>query len=467
MVTWPSDVDIGTLKVETCLHTANMCVAALNCLNQSLKPALAPEALTARPTLAQLSAHRHVASRVVRFLARLNSELGDALPWRGSFSEEELTAASNCQDICADAVDLPVAAGTCEPLDVIAPGLASQIVESETVFPHCHPLASFPEVSPEKRGEYVALAVRELQCGKLRLRPDACAVADVFAAAKRHGRQRKIWDGSQISGMAADPPKPRRLANPSCFLELEVKATETLFFSKRDASTFFDVLRVPRGLQPWLAQPALTVSELLSVGLIFDHIQAFCDDVELLSEETMLYPTHVEELALVATDDTVLFHRDRHRGAQTLRNLDAAFEANGIPRNSRKDVSLAASITALGCDLSNQPPLAEPAAARLCQARGFYSIYSDIYGFVQRIPERLCTKVPAGVLNELLATLLLSPLSPLPCWAIGGCTNVCSSVLACGAEEYLFVSAVVLMSTSGAEECLLVFCSGADEYPWC
>ena len=486
LLAWPSRVATGTLRLDTCLNTANLCIAALNSLEQGLKPFAVPETLTARPTLAQSSAQLHVANRVVRFLTRLNAEMGDKLPWRGSFSDDEAAGVNNCQDIRADAVDLPVAAATCEPLAVIAPGLASQIADSSSIFPkdHVHCSDSFAEVSQGKRLQYALLTVRELQCGKLRLRQNARAVANVFAAAKPHGRQRKIWDGSQISSMATSPPKPRRLANPSCFLELEVRATETLLFSKRDASTFFDVLKVPAGLQQWFAQPALTVNELMAAGMSFDQIEALCDDAETLCGATSLYPTHVvwpmgfswssaiaqdttvatclqagidessilcpdhdppadqDELVLVATDDTVLFHRDRHKGESTLRNLDAAFVANGIPRNRRKDVSLAGSITALGCDLSNNPPIAEPAAARFCKAvcktldvlhaevatprglhgllgvwewfallqRGFYSIYSEVYKFVQRTPEWRRTKVPEAVLNELLTTLLLSPL---------------------------------------------------------
>ena len=106
--------------------------------------------------------------------------------------------------------------------------------------------------------------------------------------------------------------------------------------------------------------------------------------------------------------------------SQTLQRLDAAFEENGIPRNREKDVTLAPKITALGCELSNAPAVAEPAAGRLWQAvqrtldmlhsgvasprglhallgvwewfsllqRSFFSIYSGSYSFVQQQPER-------------------------------------------------------------------------------
>lgn len=165
-----------------------------------------------------------------------------------------------------------------------------------------------------------------------------------------------------------------------------------------------------------------------------------------IKEDCILSPDHdppssQEELVLVATDDTVLFHRSCRRGQETLKKLDAAFDQNGIPRNTSKDVTLASQITALGCDLSNSPPLAEPSAGRLGQAisktldllhsgsaspqdlhsllgvwewfallqRCFFSIYSEVYKFVQRESPHSVT-VPSKVLNELLVTLMLSPL---------------------------------------------------------
>ena len=53
---------------------------------------------------------------------------------------------------------------------------------------------------------------------------------------------------------------------------------ETVYFSKRDAATFFDSIQVPGVLQPWFGQPAVSVRELLEAGLSFNQVQAFCDD---------------------------------------------------------------------------------------------------------------------------------------------------------------------------------------------
>ena len=149
---------------------------------------------------------------------------------------------------------------------------------------------------------------------------------------------------------------------------------ETVYFSKRDAATFFDSLQVPGVLQPWFGQPAVSVRELLEAGLSFNQVQAFCDDDvgAGMSMATRLFPTSVvwpmgfswssavaqdttlatcvqagicetsilspdhdppssqDELVFVATDDTVLFHRDARRGEQTLQRLDAAFRGKTV-----------------------------------------------------------------------------------------------------------------------------------------
>ena len=204
--------------------------------------------------------------------------------------------------------------------------------------------------------------------------------------------------------LAPLPPKPRRLANPSSFLDMQLEGGEQVFFSKRDASTFFDVLQVPAALQPFFGQPGVTVQELLDNGMTREAIAAACDG-DSFGNASLLYPAHAvwpmgfswssavaqdttlftcvstgiqeesilsldhdvpvqqDELCFVATDDTVLAHKCKERGKAVLNSLDAAFARNGILRNSEKDVSLASSVTALGCDLScsNQPR--EPNAA--------------------------------------------------------------------------------------------------------
>ena len=46
-------------------------------------------------------------------------------------------------------------------------------------------------------------------------------------------------------------------------------------------------------------------------------------------------------------------------------SLDNALRDAGLQRNCSKDVNLAGTMTGLGCDLSNAPPLIEPAAEKM------------------------------------------------------------------------------------------------------
>lgn len=76
-------------------------------------------------------------------------------------------------------------------------------------------------------------------------------------------------------------------------------------------------------------------------------------------------PVDQTELVLVATDDTVFAHRDATRGSQTLKQFDAAMANASVPRKQSKDITLVETITALGCEISSRPHLAEPAADKL------------------------------------------------------------------------------------------------------
>eukprot|EP00439_Symbiodinium_sp_Y106_P032149 s3415_g3.t2 len=413
---WPCSVHTGDVSLGSCLEVANMCLAALNSLEQGFKTG-AMNAFPLRPSAAQQSAQHHVAGRVVRFLARLNSVLDPDFSWSGSFSGSEQAGHNSGEAIRADEVDLPPRAGTCKPLGLISENLAANISNVASVFPGGAMNHSTPTVSSAQRHEYVRLTVRELQCGKVRLRRQVQAVASVL-----------------------------QLESPT------VAEGETVYFSKRDAATFFD-------------------------STLATCVQAGICETSILSPDHDP-PSSQDELVFVATDDTVLFHRDARRGEQTLQRLDAAFEENGIPRNREKDVTLAPKITALGCELSNAPAVAEPAAGRLGQAvqrtldmlhsgvasprglhallgvwewfsllqRSFFSIYSGSYSFVQQQPESESVTVPDIVLNEFLATFLLAPLLsagldrvPLdmliatdasPEFGFGVCTCPCSPAVA-------------------------------------
>ena len=73
-------------------------------------------------------------------------------------------------------------------------------------------------------------------------------------------------------------------------------------------------------------------------------------------------PQDQSELCAVATDDVLPFHREAGRQLSTLAKLDTAMGQSGVPKNVSKDVNLADTMTGLGCELSNSPPLIEQLA---------------------------------------------------------------------------------------------------------
>ena len=483
---WPDDIPHSPADVDVCLKVSNLCLGALNCLQIGMKSSFDQGAMNRVPSTAQKVTQAHVCRMTVCFLHRLRAELGCTLPWQGSFAACEPGASASYEHIRAEAVDLPVKAATCNASQLVGEELRAQLRAATKVFPSKPSVSMNQSVPSDQRAQYVALTVRELRCGKLNLRPDVAGIGGVFAAAKSGGRQRKIWNGADLSQVAARPPKPRRLASPASFLDIEVERGQPLFFSKRDASTFFDVLRVPEGLQTYFGQPPVSVKELLRAGMSMTEVWEACKDVarEDFCEDFCLYPVHAvwpmgfswssavaqdttlavcvaagipeqqilcvdhdtpachDEVCFVATDDTELVHKDPAHAAKRLEKLDKAFEEKHVPRNPAKDVSLAQSLTALGCDLSSQPAVAQPNRKKLfaciCHTidllshgkasplglssnlavwewfallqRGFFSIYDAVYGFARRDRPAEVTTVPPPVLNEMLVTLLLAPL---------------------------------------------------------
>ncbi|OLP95328.1 hypothetical protein AK812_SmicGene22568 [Symbiodinium microadriaticum] len=444
-------------------------------------------------TAAQRAVQEHVCQRVVRFCTRLNSTSDGPFSYKGSLQTFGRNSAGY-ERIRGGDVDLPTRAATCDPGNLVDPGLweticrPGAIFEEHQSFQQC---LGFTKTFGIERKEYIDLTCRELRCKKLRLRTQVFGVAGVFAAAKStKGRQRKIWDGSVLSERATQPPKPHRLANPSSFLDIVVRRGERLYMSKRDAATYFDLLAVPADLQPWFGQEPIALHEFLSQGrFALAEVIGFVDDLpqgEGLLAQTLLFPVHAawpmgfswsscvaqsntigllvdagvdprcilsldhtlpgsqEELCAVATDDTLFFHRCPFKGRRTLSKLDKVFDKNGVARNVNKDISLAAEMTALGCDISAAPPLVEPCKRKLVKfvaavcdlleaptaspvvvnsvlgtaqwfcllQRSLFSIFNAIYRFVQLEPSWKPALLPAAVKNELLVCLVLSPLLP-------------------------------------------------------
>ena len=412
LLEWPADVDLMGSKAADALHFAKFCIVSLNVLWSDFKTSRLCRTAPGKPTAPQLEAQKHIAAKTARMLSRFNSASGASWEWQGSFQKFEQAGSARSEPLVGSAVDLPNRAGTCDPLLHVGADLQAAITDAASIFPDAPTHVIGPvSSSTDNYGEYVKLVAREIACGKMRLRRSVRGVAPVFAVGKSAaGHQRKIWNGAELSEVAARPPAPPRLANPSSFLDLDLEPQEAVWFSKRDAETFFDVLKVPEELTPWFGQPAVRVKDLLEAGAFdIDFVNSLVDDLDatplqvsedifpvstvwpmgfswssVVAQSTTLAcvtragvplecalsvecppPSHQAELCMVATDDVVFMHRDKARASETLQKFDSCLEEAGIPRKAVKDVTCADEVTALGCDIHSRPHVAEPSKPKL------------------------------------------------------------------------------------------------------
>jgi hypothetical protein len=159
-----------------------------------------------------------------------------------------------------------------------------------------------------------------------------------------------------------------------------------------------------------------------------------CDAAEVPSDDS--------ELAVVATDDTIFFHRDPDVARARLSAFASAMAEARVPRAVEKDINLATRLTGLGCELSSAPPCAAPDRDKLesvllatlgiegskfaspkaihsllgidqwfcLLSRAHFSCFRDAYSFVTKGPGDVPVQVPQGVLDELMLFCALAPL---------------------------------------------------------
>ena len=87
---------------------------------------------------------------------------------------------------------------------------------------------------------------------------------------------------------------PRRLGNPASFVDIVVAKDERLFFSKRDAASFFDTLEAPHVARPWFCFPPVPASLLCEeLGISLDALTSLVGGFSLphLDPRTLLFPS--------------------------------------------------------------------------------------------------------------------------------------------------------------------------------
>ena len=229
---WPANNSLRKEWELPALTLANHCILSLNVLWSDFKQ---PRMLGAgAPTVSQIEVQQHVVDKTARMLERFSSAAGDCWHWKSAFQKFEV-ASQNASEPIGAAVDLPAQAATCDPLRHVDHSLRAIVGEASNVFPEIGASLLSGCDKPNRSAEYLTLVSKEILCGKLRLRLSVKAAAPVFAVGKStSGRQRKVWNGSEVSAAAAKPPVPPRLANPSSFLDLHVRPQDPISGFQRE-----------------------------------------------------------------------------------------------------------------------------------------------------------------------------------------------------------------------------------------
>lgn len=249
---------VDKVDVDWMCDYAATVVCALNFLEANCRPRGFGNRMSSASS-PQYLALVHIVLRCARLVVRF-TQMDDPL------SDDDQVLASyepggtvKVPVLCADKIDLPPKASTCDALSNVGPALAERLSHpDEIVPPHRVGIDSIKIGKPDA-DEYREIMARMYSIGKIKLSARPSGVGSFFAVGKPgRDRQRPIWNGGDVSALSAPPPPlPRRLGNPASFVDIEAGSSRQLLFSKRDPSSFFDVLSAPTAWQRWFSYPPL------------------------------------------------------------------------------------------------------------------------------------------------------------------------------------------------------------------
>ena len=286
--TWPPDW--SDARRTAVIDFGNLSLSGLSFLYGDAQLATAGP-----PTSLQLTVQRCLLEKLVIFTKRLDAHEG-CLSCQEAFASLVGRASLNkYPPLDADRVDLLDACGTMDPNACLAPEEAAIVCDAERMFPN-----GVGEVSRAvtfrggPRSEYINLLQRQLRARKVGLVKQANAIGGTFAVGKKAlGRQREVWDGSELSQAAVPPPKPPLQADPASLVHMECSQDRPLWLSQRDAEVWFDQLKLPVQLSPYMGRPRVAVKELLQIGFGRSEIQSYLLNNEEFSNECMLIPVNL------------------------------------------------------------------------------------------------------------------------------------------------------------------------------
>lgn len=244
--------------------------------------------------------------------------------------------------------------------------------------------------------------VRQLRSRKVALLPEVKCSASIFTVGKSSGGLREVWNGHDLSTIAAVPPKPPHLAGVTALVDLEATLESPIVAYKRDARCFFDQLALPEHLRTHFGRPWLLCSDVfrytdMGKRELSSHLWpgAAADDELVLhpccatwpmgfswssflaqstllaalaragfTEDRMLAddlppPKRLDLCVSLATDDIMLFSRGPSPLARAaIRDIDEQVHNLGVQAHHGKDVNEALNCTLIGVDLQDGQRLA-------------------------------------------------------------------------------------------------------------
>ena len=321
--------------------------------------------------------------------------------------------------MAADLIEVPTSCGLLDPTPHLGPEGAAILANPDLLFPEG--LGDVPtslELQQGSRAEYVKVIIKQLRGNKLVLLRGAKGAGKVFCVGKRGTHKlREVWHGGALTRQAARAPKPPLQASPAALANLECSVDRPIWVSGRDAASFFDQLRLPPHLTPYMGRPDVSLGELVShdldpeyrmssaeLGLACDFdsrddmslrvtpcskvwpmgfgwssyvAQSFMlgsvrgagfGDHQLLAEEWCLPPLH-EPAITIATDDVLLMQRGSSEeiaaaSVSPLHDLDCTWTETGVTCQAAKSFDSQLSCNMLGVSLRDGVALA-PRSDRL------------------------------------------------------------------------------------------------------
>ena len=229
------------------------------------------------------------------------------------------------------------------------------------------------------RAEYVRLVGRMAKLGMLSSTATPKAVNGVFTVGKDVEWDRVIINAQPANRRFVDSPHVS-LPGPSHLVQMCVPAGETMFSGKSDMADYYHHIGVPEWMQPYLALPPLTPSELAACGLPagapypmcltlpmgFSHAVFLAQCIHehivyssgaLRREHSLLrmvspFVTRDHALHGIVIDDFFLFSLSRELAQKTMERVLEAYAAAGfVVKQSKVVMPTSDAVKVIGFDI--------------------------------------------------------------------------------------------------------------------